>query len=63
MKSPASTREPYILWFEDIGFQDISRVGGKNASLGEMYRDLTSQVVKIPNGFATLVKEPLGSVR
>ena len=42
----------YIRWFKDIKIGDISIVGGKNASLGEMYRELTSQGVKIPNGFA-----------
>ena len=52
MKPPASTPESYILWFEEIGLQDINRVGGKNASLGEMYRELTPQGVRIPNGFA-----------
>ncbi|MFZ1747440.1 MAG: phosphoenolpyruvate synthase [Nitrospirales bacterium] len=52
MKPVTSTPESYILWFEEIGLQDISRVGGKNASLGEMYRELTPQGVKIPNGFA-----------
>jgi pyruvate, water dikinase len=42
----------YIRWFEEIKIEDIPVVGGKNASLGEMYRELTSQGVKIPNGFA-----------
>ncbi|MGD1118460.1 MAG: phosphoenolpyruvate synthase [Dehalococcoidales bacterium] len=42
----------YIRWFEEIKIGDISLVGGKNASLGEMYRELASQGVKIPNGFA-----------
>ncbi|WP_455278358.1 phosphoenolpyruvate synthase [[Eubacterium] cellulosolvens] len=42
----------YIRWFEEIRIEDISLVGGKNASLGEMYRELTSQGVRIPNGFA-----------
>ena len=42
----------YIRWFEEIKIEDISIVGGKNASLGEMYRELTSQGAKIPNGFA-----------
>jgi phosphoenolpyruvate synthase/pyruvate phosphate dikinase len=42
----------YIRWFEDIKIEDIPLVGGKNASLGEMYRELTNQGVKIPNGFA-----------
>lgn len=42
----------YIRWFEKIGINDVPIVGGKNASLGEMYRELTPQGVKIPNGFA-----------
>jgi len=42
----------YIRWFEDIRIEDVPLVGGKNASLGEMYRELTSQGVRIPNGFA-----------
>ncbi len=42
----------YIRWFEDIGIEDVPLVGGKNASLGEMYRELTPKGVKIPNGFA-----------
>jgi len=42
----------YIRWFEDIRIEDVPIVGGKNASLGEMYRELSSQGVKIPNGFA-----------
>jgi len=43
----------YIRWFGQTGIDDIHAVGGKNASLGEMYCELTSQGVKIPNGFAT----------
>ncbi|MDD5700598.1 MAG: phosphoenolpyruvate synthase [Dehalococcoidales bacterium] len=42
----------YIRWFKDIRIEDIPLVGGKNASLGEMYRELASQGGKIPNGFA-----------
>ena len=42
----------YIRWFEEIGIEDVPLVGGKNASLGGMYRDLTTQGVKIPDGFA-----------
>jgi len=42
----------YIRWFEDIRIEDVPLVGGKNASLGEMYRELTRQGVRIPNGFA-----------
>ena len=39
--------------FTNIGISDIASVGGKNASLGEMYNQLTSKGVSIPNGFAT----------
>ena len=41
-----------ILWFDDIGIEDVPLVGGKNASLGEMYRNLTDKGVAIPHGFA-----------
>jgi len=43
----------YIRFFNEIGIEDVPLVGGKNASLGEMYRELTPQGVKVPNGFAT----------
>lgn len=43
----------YITWFENVGIQDISRVGGKNASLGEMVRGLQSKGLHVPDGFAT----------
>ena len=42
----------YIRWFKEISIEDIPLVGGKNASLGEMYRELTDKDIKIPNGFA-----------
>ncbi|MCK5195941.1 MAG: phosphoenolpyruvate synthase, partial [Desulfobulbaceae bacterium] len=42
----------FILWFDDIGIDDVPLVGGKNASLGEMYQHLTSKGVAIPHGFA-----------
>lgn len=44
--------KPLILWFDDIFIEDIPMVGGKNASLGEMYQKLTSKGVAVPNGFA-----------
>jgi pyruvate, water dikinase len=47
-----STSAPLVRWFTEIGIQDVALVGGKNASLGEMYRELTSKGVKVPNGFA-----------
>ncbi|MBP1763813.1 MAG: phosphoenolpyruvate synthase [Firmicutes bacterium] len=42
----------FIHWFDEIGIEDVGKVGGKNASLGEMYRELTGKGIKIPNGFA-----------
>ncbi len=42
-----------VRWFEDLGMNDVPQVGGKNASLGEMYRHLTAAGVRVPNGFAT----------
>ncbi len=41
-----------IRWFGDLAIGDIPQVGGKNASLGEMVRELASAGVKVPNGFA-----------
>ena len=41
-----------ILWFNELTIKDIPKVGGKNASLGEMYQKLTKKGVKVPNGFA-----------
>lgn len=41
-----------VISFETIGIGDISKVGGKNASLGEMYQKLTPLGIRIPNGFA-----------
>ncbi|BBY08265.1 phosphoenolpyruvate synthase [Mycobacterium noviomagense] len=42
----------YVRFFEEFGIEDVPLVGGKNASLGEMYRKLSSEGVLIPNGFA-----------
>ncbi|MGL5065437.1 MAG: PEP/pyruvate-binding domain-containing protein, partial [Microcoleus sp.] len=42
-----------VLWFDEVGISDIHLVGGKNASLGEMIRQLTAKGVRVPNGFAT----------
>ncbi|HPV70447.1 MAG TPA: phosphoenolpyruvate synthase [Candidatus Magasanikbacteria bacterium] len=41
-----------ILWFKEISIKDVPIVGGKNASLGEMYSQLVPQGIKVPNGFA-----------
>ena len=45
--------KPSIKWFSEIGIDDLPLVGGKNASLGEMYRELTAKGVRVPDGFAT----------
>lgn len=45
--------DDYVVRFEDIGMGDVARVGGKNASLGEMVRALHSKGVRVPPGFAT----------
>src|SRR3989344_4115042 len=42
----------FILWFDQIGIADVALVGGKNASLGEMYTTLTNKSIRVPNGFA-----------
>jgi pyruvate, water dikinase len=42
----------WILWFDQLGIEDVGLVGGKNASLGEMYRLLVPKGVPIPNGYA-----------
>ena len=42
----------YVLWFSDIRVDDVPLVGGKNASLGELYSTLSQQGVRVPNGFA-----------
>lgn len=47
--SGAST---FVRWFSDIALTDVPIVGGKNASLGEMYRNLSGAGVRVPNGFA-----------
>ena len=42
----------YIKWFKELSIEDVELVGGKGASLGEMYQNLTKQGIRIPNGFA-----------
>ena len=42
-----------VQWFEQVGRGDVARVGGKNASLGEMVRTLAPKGIKVPPGFAT----------
>lgn len=45
-------KNKYILWFKEIRIKDIPLVGGKNASLGEMYSNLRKRGINVPNGFA-----------
>jgi len=42
----------FVKWFKDLSIKDVDEVGGKNASLGEMYNNLTPLGVNVPNGFA-----------
>jgi pyruvate,water dikinase len=46
----------FVKWFEEIGAKDVALVGGKNASLGEMIRNLGSKGVNVPSGFAITVE-------
>jgi pyruvate,water dikinase len=46
-------KKKLVMFFDELGIKDVPSVGGKNASLGEMYRKLTKAGVKVPNGFAT----------
>jgi len=46
----------YLRWFESIRLDDVPLVGGKNASLGELYRELGSRHVQVLNGFALTVR-------
>jgi pyruvate,water dikinase len=41
-----------VKWFDEIGMDDVASVGGKNASLGEMYQNLVPKGIRLPNGFA-----------
>ncbi|HIQ27528.1 MAG TPA: phosphoenolpyruvate synthase [Sulfurovum sp.] len=45
----------HIKWFNELNIGDVELVGGKNASLGEMYQNLSQQGIRIPNGFAITV--------
>ncbi|MDP5035587.1 MAG: phosphoenolpyruvate synthase [Alishewanella sp.] len=45
--------QEFVIWYQDLGMHDVDRVGGKNASLGEMISNLASAGVQVPGGFAT----------
>jgi len=46
-------QQSLVLWYNQLGMHDVDRVGGKNASLGEMITNLSSLGVSVPNGYAT----------
>jgi len=50
------SRKKYILWFKEIRAKNVPLVGGKNASLGEMFSQLSRKRINIPNGFALTTK-------
>jgi pyruvate,water dikinase len=53
--TPTTAADPeadFLLWYADTRIEDLLRVGGKNASLGEMYRELAGRGVRVPNGFS-----------
>lgn len=45
--------QEFVIWYQNLGMHDVDRVGGKNASLGEMISNLASAGVQVPGGFAT----------
>ncbi len=48
----AGQATPLVVWFDDVGLEDVGVVGGKNASLGEMRQTLSGDGVRVPDGFA-----------
>ncbi|MEB3884879.1 phosphoenolpyruvate synthase [Lyngbya sp. CCY1209] len=51
-KAPVNKSKSLVLWFEEVGLADLPLVGGKNASLGEMIRQLRPRGIEVPQGFA-----------
>jgi pyruvate,water dikinase len=52
----ATDDRAHVLWLEDLSNDDVPRVGGKNASLGEMIRNLREEGIRVPGGFATTAR-------
>lgn len=48
-----NTNSPYIYWFDELTIADVAKVGGKNASLGEMITAMSQDRIPVPTGFAT----------
>ena len=53
----------YVVPFSELGMRDVGRVGGKNASLGEMISQLTRLGVRVPDGFATTADAAGGNAK
>ena len=53
---PRRESNEHLLWLDEIGLKDAPKVGGKNSSLGEMLRHLTSKGIRVPEGFAVTTK-------
>ncbi len=51
-KKIKNRKNQFVLWFSETGIKDIELVGGKNASLGEMYSNLRQKGIRVPDGFA-----------
>ena len=51
-----SKKNEYVVWFQDLGSGDVAITGGKNASLGEMIRELKAEGIEVPEGFAVTAK-------
>lgn len=49
-------KDDFVLWFDDLSSDDLPRVGGKNASLGEMVKQLKKKDIRVPDGFATTTR-------
>jgi pyruvate,water dikinase len=53
MQPTTPRHEALLLWFSEVDKRDAELVGGKGASLGELYRNLSPKGVRVPNGFTT----------
>jgi pyruvate, water dikinase len=55
-KNKINRKTKFVLWFSEVDNKDIELVGGKNASLGEMYSNMRQKGIRVPNGFAITSK-------
>jgi len=56
MQKTPPREDAYLLWFSEVDKHDAELVGGKGASLGELYRNLSPKGVRVPNGFTTTAR-------